>query len=121
MTGQLVHKWLADFNTDVDNCTTHPRDTRDELSHITLVPPPKCNICCPTLFMGIIRNLKALYRKNVVTRLISSGSSVAVASQRNEFAMHMLKTAGQNVKQVSIVNCFAKAGLCLRPHRWRRT
>ena len=62
--------------------------------------------------MGIIRNLKALYPKNMVTRLISridSGSSVAV-SQLAKFAMHMLKTAGQNVKQVSIVNCFAKAG-----------
>ena len=51
MTGTLFRKWLADFNRDmdkanhhivllVDNCTAHPRDAGDELSHITLVPPP---------------------------------------------------------------------------------
>ena len=64
--------------------------------------------------MGLIRNLKALYRKNVVTRLISridSGCSVTVSQLAKELdAMHMLKAAWQNVKQVSIVNCFAKAG-----------
>ena len=48
MTGALFHKWLADFNRVmaranyhivllVDNCTAHPRDVSDDLSHITLV------------------------------------------------------------------------------------
>ena len=125
MTGALFRKWLADFNRVmaranrhivllVDNCTAHPRDACDDLSHITLVffPPNVTSVIQPC-DMGIIWNLKALYRKNVISRIIThidAGSSVTVSQLAKEItlldAMHMLKAAWQNVKQVSIVNCF---------------
>ena len=67
--------------------------------------------------MGIIRNLKALYRKSMICRIITHidcGSSVTVTELSRKVtlldALHMLKVAWDNVKRESDANCFAKAG-----------
>ena len=69
--------------------------------------------------MGIIRNLKALYRKSMISRIVShlgSEASITVtctqlSRQVNVLdAMHMLKVAWSDVKPQSTTNCFAKAG-----------
>ena len=72
--------------------------------------------------MGIIRNLKAMYRKRIVARIISvinTGSHMPVSQLVKSIslldAMHMLKGAWLNVKQTTVVNCFAKAGFVPSP------
>ena len=129
MTGTIFRKWLVEFNKDmvkedrhiallVDNCSAHPKDSCENLSHVQLffLPPNVTSIIQPC-DMGIIRTLKALYRKNIISRIIThidTGSQMSVSQLTKRIsildAMHMLKVAWQNVKQVSISNCFAKAG-----------
>ena len=67
--------------------------------------------------MGIIRNLKALYRKSIISRIVAqidAGSSVTVTDLSRQVtlldALHMLRVAWNNVKGQSVANCFAKAG-----------
>ena len=129
MTGYLFRNWLVDFERDmakknrfivlvVDNCAAHPKDSADDLPHIKLVflPPNVTSIIQPC-DMGIIRNLKANYRRKIVSRIVTcidSSSSVTVSSLAKSItlldSMHMLKVAWQDVKESSIVNCFSKAG-----------
>ena len=129
MTGDLFRNWLVDFERDmakknrfvvlvVDNCAAHPKDGADDLPHIKLVflPPNVTSIIQPC-DMGIIWNLKANYRRKIVSRIVtyidSSSSVTSVAWQRKAKldSMHILKVAAwQDVKESSIVNCFSKAG-----------
>lgn len=55
--------------------------------------------------MGIIRNLKALYRKSIISRIVAqidAGISVTVTDLSRQVslldALHMLKVAWDNVK-----------------------
>ena len=128
-TGSIFRKWLADFNREmtkerccialvVDNCAAHPKDSADELFQIRLfLLPPNVTAVIQPCDMGIIRNLKAIYRKNVVSRIImqiDGGSSIPISKLASSItqldAMHMLEVSWQCVKQSSVVNCFAKAG-----------
>ena len=75
MTGDLFRTWLADFEQDmakktrfivvvVDNCAAHPKDSADNVPHIKLVfLPPNVTSVIQPCDMGIIRNLKANYRR----------------------------------------------------------
>ena len=135
MTGDLFRNWLVDFEKDmskknrfvavvVDNCAAHPRDSADDLPHIQLVfLPPNVTSVIQPCDMGIIRNLKANYRRKIVSRIVAcidSSSSVTVSSLAKSItlldAMHMLKVAWQDVKDSSIVNCFSKAGFVTSSH-----
>ena len=71
--------------------------------------------------MGIIRSLKALYRKSMISRIVShldSDTSITVPQLTRQMnildAMHMLKVAWSGVKQKLVMNCFVKAGF-VRP------
>ena len=129
MTGDLFRTWLADFERDmakknrfivvvVDHCAAYPKDSADNLSHIKLVfLPPNVTSVIQPCDMGIIRNLKANYRRKIVSRIVTcidSSSTVTVSSLVKSItlldSMHMLKVASQDVKESSIVNCFSKAG-----------
>ena len=134
MTASIFRQWLVEFNRDmtkesrnvalvVDNCAAHPKDSADGLSHIALffLPPNVTSLIQPC-DMGIIRNLKAMYRKRIIARIISvidTGSHMPVSQLIKSIslldAMHMLKGAWLNVKQTTVVNCFAKAGFVPSP------
>ena len=67
--------------------------------------------------MGIIHTLKALYRKSMISRILSyldSDISITETQPTHQMnildAMHMLKVAWSDVKQESVTNCFAMAG-----------
>ena len=129
MTGDLFRTWLADFEQDmakknrfivvvVDHCAAYPKDSADNLPHIKLVfLPPNVTSVIQPCDMGIIRNLKANYRRKIVSRIVTcidSSSTVTVSSLVKSItlldSMHMLKVASQDVKESSIVNCFSKVG-----------
>ena len=56
----------------VDNCSAHPKDCGSDLTNVLLyfLPPNVTSIIQPC-DMGIIRNLKALYRKSMISRIVS--------------------------------------------------
>ena len=67
--------------------------------------------------MGIIGSLKALYRKSMISGIVShldSDTSITGTQLTRQVnildAMHMLKVAVSDVKQESGTNCFTKAG-----------
>ena len=112
MTGDIFQDWLVSFEADmakedcnivlvVDNCSAHPKHCADDLPHIKLVfLPPNVTSVIQPCDMGIIRNLKANYRRKVVSRVIThieSNCDVTVSSIAKSItildAMHMLKTA----------------------------
>ena len=114
MTASIFRQWLVEFNRDmtkenlhvalvVDKCAAHPKDSADELSHIKLffLPPNVTSLIQPC-DMGIIRNLKAMYRRSIVSRIISvidTGSPITVSQLGKNIslldAMHMLKVLGK--------------------------
>ena len=133
MTASIFRQWLVEFNRDmtkqnrhvalVDNCAAHPKDSADGLSHVKLFfLPPNVTAVIQPCDMGIIRNLKAMYRKNIISRIISeidSGSTITVSHLAKNIslldAMHMLKGSWQSVKKTTVVNCFAKDGIVVYP------
>ena len=64
-----------------------------------------------------MKNLKTNYRRKIVRHIIhqidTTGNITATTlakSAKLPYGMHMLKTAWQEVKTTSIINCFRKAG-----------
>ena len=133
MTSTIFRKWLIELNRDmmkqdrhiallVDNCSAHPKDCGGELTNIAVyfLPPNVTSLIQPC-DMGVIRNLKALYRKSMISRIVShldGGASITVTELSRQVnildAMHMLKVAWSDVKPQSITNCFAKAGFIVQ-------
>lgn len=73
--------WLNAFDDDikrqgrkvivvVDNCSAHPNDADRHLQHVKLVfLPPNTTSCIQPCDMGIIRNMKAHYRRRVLEKI----------------------------------------------------
>jgi hypothetical protein len=73
MTGDLFRKWIQNLDRSftaqkhkiwmiLDNCTAHPDVNLRSIKH-SFLPPNTTSITQP---MGIIYNLKALYRKQIL-------------------------------------------------------
>jgi hypothetical protein len=105
----------------VDNSSAHPKDAADDLQNVRLLflPPNAMSLIQPC-DMGIIRNLKAFYRRRIVKRVVSaidsdkdsSASSLAKDVSVLE-AMHMLRASWSEVTSATVANCFRKAGFCV--------
>lgn len=128
MTGEIFTSWLSNFNRDmrlqqrhvlllVDNCSAHPSHSEKKLTNVTLsfLPPNTTSVIQPC-DQGIIRNLKALYRKQVVKKIIDDIDVTELSA--NDIArrltlldaVHMLARAWRAVTPETVRNCFAKAG-----------
>ena len=134
MTGDIFRTWLAAFNKDmrlqnrhvlllVDNCSAHPQDAAKKLTNVQLsfLPPNTTSVIQPC-DQGIIRNLKALYRRQVVKKMIEDidgqqGLSANELARKLTLldAIHMLAKAWSNVKEETIKNCYKKAGFVKTP------
>ena len=119
MTSTLFEKWLRkiDFQMKqndrkialiLDNCTAHPNVSG--LTNIKLVfLPPNTTAKTQPMDAGVIRCLKAHYRKRLANlRLLAF-------EEKKDFkvdvlqAMRLLREAWNSVSQVTIQNCFKKA------------
>ncbi|XP_061175614.1 tigger transposable element-derived protein 6-like [Saccostrea echinata] len=129
MTGDLFKQWLTDFNRDmvrqnrkilllVDNCSAHPKDAADRLTNIRLqfLPANTTSIIQPC-DQGIIRNLKALYRSQLIKKMVSEIDSGSISTTTDLAkrltlldAVHLLSKAWRGVKETTVVNCYRKAG-----------
>jgi hypothetical protein len=60
----------------VDNCPSHPKDLKSQLTNIELVYlPPNCTSVIQPMDMGIIKNLKHYYREKLVRLQVKLRSS----------------------------------------------
>ena len=80
VTSNIFRKWLIELNRDivkqdrhiallVDNCSAHPKDCGVELTNVAVYFLPTSLIQPGD--MGIIRHLKALYQKSMISRIVS--------------------------------------------------
>lgn len=127
MTGDIFREWLQEFNRDmvrqrrkvlllVDKCSAHPTEAAVGLSNVRMefLPENMMPMIQPC-GMGIIRNLKVLYRTGVVRKLVEDINSVSTATDLARKltmldAIHLLSKAWKNVKMITIVNCYRKTG-----------
>ena len=120
MDGVLFEEWVRDLNKRfesekrkmaliIDNCPTHP--ITDNLSHIKLVfPPPNTTSVSQPMDQGLIRCLKANYRKRLVKLILRSlDSNKPLPKVSLLTALQLLASAWNKVSQATIVNCFKKA------------
>lgn len=116
MTGDTLRTWLAAVNKDmqlqnrhvlllVDKCSAHPQDAAKKLTnvHLSFLPPNTTSVIQPC-DQGIIRNLKVLYRRQVVKKMIEDidgqqGLSANKVAKKLTLldAIHMLAKAWSNV------------------------
>ena len=120
MDSVLFEEWVRDLNKKfesekrkvtliINNCPVHPMI--DNLSHIKLVflPPNTTSVSQP-MDQGIIRCLKAHYRKRLVKLILRSlDSNKPLPKVSLLTALQLLASAWNEVSQATIVNCFKKA------------
>ena len=119
MDGVLFEEWVRDLNKKfesekikvaliIDNCPAHP--IIDNLSHIKLVflPPNTTSVSQP-VDQGIIRCLKAHYRKRLVKLILRClDSNKALTKVSLLTALQLLASTWNEVSQATLVNCFKK-------------
>lgn len=124
MTSLIFTEWLQGINKlmisqqrkillFIDNCTAHPHMN---LSNVELkfFPVNTTSLLQP-LDQGIIQNFKTIYRKYFLKSVIAStmvcNSATEIAKSISILdAIHMIKRAVDEIKQSTVMNCFAKAG-----------
>ncbi|XP_052071173.1 tigger transposable element-derived protein 4-like [Mytilus californianus] len=136
MTSEYFKEWIKAFNNDmqrqrrhvillVDNCSAHPESAGAGLQHVVLkfLPPNTTSIIQPC-DQGIIRNLKAYYRSNMVRKVIRIIEASEVKLTANALArkltlldaVHLLKKSWSCVTTLTIINCFKKGGFVVPDH-----
>jgi hypothetical protein len=96
----------------IDNCPSHPKQLKQQLFNIKLVflPPNTTSVLQP-LDQGIIQNIKQSYRKKLVKDMISSLEKNEIYRPINLYAaVNLLAECWDEVTDLCIKNCFAKAG-----------
>ena len=120
MDSVLFEEWVRDVNKKfqaegrkvaliIDNCPAHP--IIENLSHVKLVflPPNTTSVSQP-MDQGVIRCLKAHYRKRLVKLILRSlDSNKPLPKVSLLTALQLLVSAWNKVSQITIVNCFKKA------------
>lgn len=125
MTRELFSQWLIKLDEQmrkenrkilliVDNCSAHIVNVR--LTHVRLefLPPNNTSLLQP-LDQGIIKSVKAEFRKRLVQRFIINLRLKQPTSVNVRQAAEMLTGAWWNVKTSTIRNCWRKAGLIKAP------
>ena len=120
MDGVLFEEWVRDLHKKfesekrkvawiIDNCPAHP--IIDNLSHIKLVflPPNTTSVSQP-MDKGIIKCLKAHYRKRLVQLILHSlDSNKPLPKVSLSTALQLLPSEWNEISQATTVNCFKKA------------
>lgn len=122
MTSKIFLDFLKDFDKKMamkdrsvllfmDQCPAHPSDL-PSLKHTKIVFfPVNCTSRLQPLDLGIIRSVKAHYRKDLVRRMFISLEQKKQLNQLSILdAMHMLVSSWNRVTPTTISNCFRKAG-----------
>ena len=130
MTSQIFNEWLAAWDSYltkvnrkilllVDNCTAHPHVSTLKNIQLEFLPPNTTSLIQP-IDQGIIKNLKTLYRKELVHMTLAyieenilnpSSTAIDVSSKISILqAVSSVSKSGRAVKEATIIHCFSKAG-----------
>ena len=83
MTSAVFTDWVCQLDQQMarkhrkialvlDNCSSHPKYSADNLAHVKLVfLPPNLTSLIQPCDMGIIKNLKTYFRKHVIAQVVS--------------------------------------------------
>ena len=95
----------------IDNCPAHPHIENLKSIKLFFLPPNTTSATQP-IDQGVIRSLKAKYRKNMFPKIIRNlGKNKALPAVSILNGMQMLISAWDTVSIETIVNCFRKAGI----------
>jgi len=123
MTSEIFENWLRKLDRKfvrdgrkilmlVDNCPAHPKVQNLKAIKLKFLPPNTTS-CLQPMDQGIIQNLKVLYRRLVVERVLRSvenGETVDNSTVTLLDAVRMLHSAWYQLKPETIANCFRHAG-----------
>ena len=121
MTTEIFTRWLKKLDSVmkkqkrqillfIDQCTAHPVDT-DFLENIKVIFfPANCTSVLQPCDLGLIKNLKMHYRKQLVQLAIQSIEEPNPKKISVLHAMNLISLAWSQVTSTTIKNCFIKAG-----------
>ena len=130
MTSVIFTDWLAAWDLCltrenrkilliVDNCSAHPHVSTLENIQLEVLPPNTTPLIQP-MDQGIIKNLKTLYRKELVQMTVAyiegnmlnpSSTAIDVSSKVSILdAVNFVAKSWRAVKEATILNCFRKSG-----------
>ena len=98
----------------VDNCAAHPIVPNLKFIRLVFLPPNTTAVLQP-MDQGVIRSLKANYRKLLVFRIIDDSEQNIETIITVFDAILMVAKAWDCVSSVTIANCFRHAGLSVTP------
>ena len=117
MDGKLFEEWLRELNRKfalerrnvafvIDNCPAHPHIDYLKAIKLYFLPSNTTSKTQP-MDQGVIRSLKAKYRKNVVRKIIQSVEKKKTLPKVSLLqGMQMLVSAWDTLSTQTIVNCF---------------
>jgi hypothetical protein len=123
MTGDIFRSWVKELDRRMstqgrnialvlDNASSHPKLDPEEILNVELVflVANTSSICQP-LDQGIIQNLKTLYRKRVLHKLMDEfqGNAGTKLDVNLREALEWLNLSWKDVKKETIANCFLKS------------
>ena len=129
MTSGLFTDWIQDWDKQlrrenrkilllVDNCSAHPKVQGLTNIELRFLPPNTTSIIQP-MDQGVIKNLKTLYRREVLSSILaeidnnhgSEETAVKIARRISILsAIYMIATSWDAVKSTTVSNCFRKGG-----------
>ena len=125
MDGVLFEEWVREIDRKfdaegrkialvIDNCPAHPDIENLKAINLFFLPPNTTSQTQP-MDQGVIRSLKAIYRKHVVHKIIQCverNKSLPKISLLQ--GMQMLVSAWDAVTTKTVVNCFRKSKISVR-------
>lgn len=96
----------------IDNCAAHSPDTSSLKNVKVIFYPPNCTSVVQPLDLGVIKNFKQAYRKQLVQRALCLMDERKEVKMKIDIlqAIHFIVSAWQQVTQFTIQNCFVKCG-----------
>ncbi|XP_057657828.1 tigger transposable element-derived protein 4-like [Diorhabda carinulata] len=98
----------------IDNCPTHPHPHHVKLTNVKLeFFPPNTTSKLQPMDQGVITNLKANYRKKILRRMINAlenKQSLDKVIDPRVCIRDLTKVWQNDVTEITIKNCFIKAG-----------
>jgi len=124
MTGDLFEEWVRGLDTSfraqnrkivllIDNCPAHPEINNLTNINLVFLPPNTTSVLQP-MDQGVIRSLKAHYRKMVVRLCIKALEGAKSLPKISILqAMKHLVSSWNAVSKETIVNCFKKSNISI--------
>ena len=130
MTKTMFEEWLIEWDMIlgsknrkilliVDNCSAHPKECSLRNIRLEFLPPNTTSLIQP-MDMGVIQNVKTLYRKELVKTTLDyieqdllsvTATAIDVSSKISILdAVGFISKSWRAVKSTTIANCFHKAG-----------